>query len=130
MSLPVLNDVCGKHGCAACCHDTEMPITEEDAARLAALGHDRAVFSRVDPADKGLYLANVAGACHFLKDERCSVYADRPVGCRIYPWVMTEDGKLVRDEDCPHRAEFPVVPGTLRRIQKIAAVLSREAGKR
>jgi len=121
---------CLAHGCAVCCHDTEMPLTEADAARLEALGHKRADFSLVN--DEGvLQLRNVEGACFFLKDEKCSVYAERPQGCRIYPFVMTEDGaRVLRDEDCPHRREFPHDASALRRIRIIHGTLAREAAKR
>jgi Fe-S-cluster containining protein len=128
-----------------------MPLTEEDATRLEKLGHDRAQFSRVDSADRVLYLQTVPRAegmtdagrseadisagkpgrpCFFLKDNKCSVYADRPAGCRIYPFVMTPEGRLMRDGDCPHAREFPVDPSAGRRIQRIAAALSKEAGRR
>lgn len=152
MSLPVLNsNPCVANGCASCCYDTEMPLTEEDAARLEALGHKRADFSFVKKEDNVLYLLTVprpegmpetgrakvdidAGKpgrpCFFLQDNKCSVYADRPTGCRIYPFVLTEDHRLMRDADCPHHRSFPVDPSLKRRIQKIAATLAREAGKR
>lgn len=153
MRLPILNSSpCAKHGCAACCYDTEMPLLEEDVARLVRLGHDRAAFTRVGVDDGFLYLATrprpegmsdagrseadiKAGKpgrpCFFLQDNACSVYADRPTGCRIYPFVMTEDGRRVLpDEDCPHAREFPQDPSLLRRIQKIAARMGREAAKR
>ena len=123
-----MSDVCAAHGCAACCHDTEMPLTEEDAARLAALGHPRERFTRV--LGGTLTLNNVDGACYFLKDERCSVYADRPAGCRIYPFVLTAEGRMVRDVDCPHRAEFKAQPGLQRRLLRIVAVIGRETAGR
>lgn len=111
-----------------------MPITEEDVARLVALGHPRESFSRRSAEDGVLYLQTVEGKegdpgkpCYFLKEGRCSVYADRPQGCRIYPFVMTEDGRIVRDEDCPWRREFAQDPALKRRIQRIATTLTKEA---
>lgn len=127
---------CRAHGCALCCYDTEMPVTEDDVARLVALGHDRAAFTTVG-AEGWLHLATVEPAegmpgrpCYFLKDGACSVYAARPQGCRIYPIVLNESSRLVRDEDCPHRAEFPVDPAAKRRIQRILSALDREARSR
>ncbi len=125
---------CDAHGCALCCYDTEMPLTEEDATCLAALGHDREAFSRRGTDDGVLYLRTVEPVegmpgrpCYFLKENRCAAYADRPAGCRIYPFVLTEDQRVVRDEDCPHAHEFPRDPAHKRRIQRIAATLGREA---
>ena len=123
---------CVENACAWCCYDTEMPITEEDVARLVAKGHDRAAFSK--RSNEGFLMLNTRDPkegetrrpCFFLHEDRCSAYADRPQGCRIYPLVMSEQGRLMRDEDCPHRAQFPVDPSAKRRIQKIYATLKRE----
>lgn len=140
MSLPLAPQAspCATHGCAACCYDTEMPLTEEDIARLVALGHDRAAFTRISGDERWPVLQtkdktadDMPGRpCFFLVDNKCSVYADRPQGCRIYPLVLNEQGRLLRDEDCPHRNEFAMDPSAKRRIQKIAATLRREARAR
>jgi uncharacterized protein len=129
-------DICASHGCAECCYDTEMPLTEEDAARLAALGHARDAFSRVGE-DGVLYLQTVEPAradgkkpCFFLKEDRCSVYADRPAGCRVYPFILTLEGRVVRDDDCPWRREFKMETGVQRKLFRIATVVNTEAAKR
>lgn len=122
---------CEAHGCALCCYDTEMPLTEDDIARLVALGHDRAAFvtyseegtaqlNAVPPAEAG-----GARPCFFLQAGKCGVYADRPAGCRIYPLVLNEKMRLVRDDECPHRAEFPLDPTAKRRIQRVLSNLAR-----
>ncbi|HWH07773.1 MAG TPA: YkgJ family cysteine cluster protein, partial [Candidatus Thermoplasmatota archaeon] len=106
---------------------------EEEAG---ALGHDIASFSRVGE-DGVRYLrtrdeprADGQRPCFFLRDGLCAAYADRPAGCRTYPFVLTTDGKVVRDEDCPHAREFPRDPATGRRLQRIAFTLHREAERR
>lgn len=128
--------VCLSHRCAECCWDTQMPLTEEDAARLEGLGHARAGFSRLDE-DGTLLLrtrdeprADGKRPCFFLRDERCSIYADRPAGCRIYPFVLTPEGRMVRDEDCPWRREFSAEAGLQRRLLKLASGIEREARAR
>lgn len=129
--LPVVSP-CVMHGCSACCHETEMPLAEEDARRLEALGYVRADFARV--LDGALTLRNdptradeQGAPCFFLQDGRCSVYADRPAGCRIYPFVLNERRKVVRDEDCPHRGEFRAPPGLERRLLRLVATIERES---
>lgn len=121
MSAPAVASPCLAHGCALCCYETEMPLTGEDVARLEALGHDRAAFS-IRGAD-GLVSLRTRDEdrkpCFFLKDDKCSVYADRPAGCRIYPLVLNAAHKVVRDEDCPHRREFPMDPAAKRRIERV-----------
>ena len=122
---------CVAHGCSACCYDTEMPLTEDDIARLVALGHARAAF--VTYSAQGTAQLNTVDAragetarpCFFLKEGQCSVYADRPTGCRIYPLVLNERGRLVRDDECPHRAEFALDPTQKRRIQRVISHLAR-----
>lgn len=134
-ALRVLDSPCARHGCSLCCMDTEMPLTEEDARRLEALGHDRAAFSRVvdgvlllrtDPARR----TDAGEPCHFLHEGKCSVYAERPTGCRIYPFVLNEQRRMVRDEDCPHRAEFRPDPALHRRLLKVVGTIEREARSR
>lgn len=126
---------CLARGCSACCHDTQMPLTEADVARLEALGHRREEFTRPSTDGRGwpqlrTREADAEGAprpCFFLRDGRCSVYEHRPEGCRVYPFVLTEDGKLARDEDCPHRDEFPHDPSARRRLARVVWTLDAEA---
>lgn len=108
-----------------------MPLTVEDVARLEGMGHERAAFVAWS-AEGSAQLATVEPAegmpgrpCFFLRDERCSVYADRPAGCRIYPLVLNERARLVRDDECPHRGEFALDPSAKRRIQRILSDLAR-----
>ncbi len=87
--------------CGRCCHETEMPLTEEDVRRISDLGYDPKEFAvKVD----GVYrLRNVNGKCYFLDEQnRCRIYEHRPIGCRIYPVVLdVERGKAVLDDECP-----------------------------
>lgn len=127
---------CLEHGCSLCCYETEMPLSEADVARLVSKGHARNDFVEVD--ENGyLALRNVPATapdeghhCFFLKGGQCSVYADRPEGCRYYPITVTPERRVVRDEDCPHRAEFPTPPGAQRRIQKLLNDMARERDRR
>lgn len=128
---------CRAHGCAACCYETQMPVLEEDAKRLETRGFARADFTVVD--ENGiLSLRNVDATteggkkhCFFLKDDLCSVYSDRPTGCRLYPFVLDEHAKrVVRDVDCPWRREFSQDAGVGRRLLVAWNTVSREADGR
>jgi hypothetical protein len=101
-----------------------MPLREADVARLAARGHDPHRFAREEAG--WLLLRNEQGACVFLRQGACSVYDDRPEGCRLYPLVYEEDTGPAMDELCPWRAEFQ--PGTQerRRLDALVRVLVRE----
>lgn len=104
-----------------------MPLTDDDIDRLLALGHKRDDFvTYSDDETAQLKVREEQGKpCFFLRDNRCSVYGSRPTGCRIYPLVLNERAKVVRDEDCPHRAEFPIDPSAKRRIQRVVSNLAR-----
>jgi Fe-S-cluster containining protein len=95
---------CREHGCYACCLDTRMTLTLADVARLEATGHT-GFCGELD--DGSWVLRNVDGHCVFLVVGRCSVYARRPEGCRLYPLVLDLDkDRVVRDDFCPFRREF------------------------
>ena len=93
--------VCGR--CNRCCHDKGIQVNPYEVARLArACGQSAAEF-RESSLD-GVYLKRTgSGACVFLGPEGCTVHADRPLVCRVYPlarhirhdghvWFSTLDG--------------------------------------
>jgi hypothetical protein len=124
---------CLAHACSLCCHDTAMPLREEDAARLASLGHARERFARVE--DGWLLLRNEGGACAFLQQGKCSVHEARPEGCRLYPLIWYEDEGPGLDALCPWPEEFPRGPPERRRLDALVQRLvaeraARQAGPR
>ena len=70
-----------KSGCDACCH-MNVQITNVEASRIEkATGKKAMVLSRDKFHDRDKF----AGVpCPFLKDKRCSIYADRPLSCRSH----------------------------------------------
>jgi len=95
--------------CALCCYNTEMPLTEEDIARLEALGYQRSEFAVL--GEDGVHrLRNVDGHCFFLDPATgaCRVYWAKPEGCRLYPLVYdAEQGRVVVDPECPAADSIP-----------------------
>jgi len=76
-------------------------------ARLTALGFKVRDFAYGYGHKR--VLRNVGGRCFFLGKEGCTVYSDRPAGCRLYPLVYDEGRRRgVLDSICPHREEFTV----------------------
>jgi Fe-S-cluster containining protein len=80
---------CAK-GCSACCHNPAI-ISEVDAmlvaeASGAPLAAPRRVFDVAAGEDaRRAYVSHYAGvACTFLEDNVCSIYAHRPVVCRVH----------------------------------------------
>ena len=51
-------------------------------------------------------LKNREGYCVFydLKNRKCSVYGDRPAGCRVYPVILDEEIGIILDDICQSRS--------------------------
>lgn len=80
---------------------TEMELSEEDIERLERIGYSREEFSIV--GEDGIpLLRNVGKWCYFHDSDRrfCRVYANRPLGCRLYPIVYSNDGGVTVDPLC------------------------------
>lgn len=79
-----------------------MLLSEEDVIRLMKKGFAKNSFTTVDKQGYR-YLKNRQGYCVFydLKQRMCSVYADRPMGCRVYPVIVDEEKGVVLDNLCP-----------------------------
>ena len=105
-----------------------MTLTERDVARLESAGH--ADFC-VQTGDGDLRLRNIEGRCLFLSGGACRAYAVRPEGCRLYPLILDlDDDRVVRDEFCPHRGEFPMDIQAARQLRRSVAREKSEASER
>ena len=98
-------NVCRNHRCVSCCYDTEMLLLDEDVRRIVGLGFKEDSFTVVSEGFK--ILKNKKGRCVFHDGKQCTIYSDRPAGCRLYPVILDVDlNKPVKDELCPYRSEF------------------------
>jgi hypothetical protein len=82
-----------------------MLLSTADVERLERAGYNRQTFARYD--EHGFVrLKNRQGFCVFydLEKWRCQVYEHRPVGCRIYPVIYSEQEGIVPDDLCPRQA--------------------------
>jgi hypothetical protein len=88
--------------CGKCCEETEMLLSEVDIELLEKAGHSRKGFARFDGLGFA-QLQNCNGYCVFYVREkrRCKVYELRPLGCRIYPVIYSEEEGVVVDDLCP-----------------------------
>ncbi|MGA1872091.1 MAG: YkgJ family cysteine cluster protein [Thermoplasmatota archaeon] len=114
--------VCVEQGCSHCCRDTEMNLTLEDVDRISGSGKED--FYHEDT----MQLRNVEGRCIFLSTEgRCSIYDMRPLGCRLYPLIMSLPSmEPLLDEECPHRDLFTVEPEEVMELGKLVETLIEE----
>jgi len=78
-----------------------MLLSAEDIERLESKGFRKEFFARLDRAGYAK-LRNCEGHCVFydIEKRRCKVYADRPLGCRIYPVIYDEAKGIVVDDIC------------------------------
>jgi len=117
---------CLREDCHRCCLNTRMTLTEADVAKIEAVGHRDFYFVN---DDLDLLLVNVKGRCVFLVDGLCSVYDDRPEGCRFYPLILDLSvDRVVLDGVCPWAEEF--IFGQEERVQLRHSVVDEEIERR
>jgi len=118
--------VCRRKGCSLCCRETAMELTNGDISRLDAAGKRDFYVEE----DGGKFLKNLKGRCMLLDDVGlCTAYADRPLGCRIYPLVMSLPSMVPEmDEECPNTAEFSFDPEDIMVLERHIHTLLEEMG--
>ena len=87
--------------CGVCCEKTEMILSNADVKCLEAIGYYRQKFVRQD-RHGFIRLRNHHGFCVFYNVERCRciIYKHRPLGCRIYPVIYSEQEGIIVDDIC------------------------------
>jgi Fe-S-cluster containining protein len=98
--------------CANCCREVHPTFSEEEVDRLARrLDMTRQQFieaylQRSEPGDDNPWTTRTT-PCPFLKDNRCSVYENRPADCSGYPYLYEPEfvcrtlGMVERTFTCP-----------------------------
>jgi Fe-S-cluster containining protein len=81
-----------------------MMLCEEDIYRLEKAGYYPKKFVHIDNHGYAR-LRNRKGYCFFYDAEthRCRAYKLRPLGCRVYPVIYSEEGGVIVDDLCPER---------------------------
>lgn len=119
-------------GCGNCCKEPLLPLTDGDVKRIATgTGEKPKDFIRwvdrhgieMDDEPEGfvelrqgkrvMVLRHTSWGCYFLgKDNRCTIYGSRPLGCRIFPFDGTFDDKgklkrlkLIQAADCKYELD-------------------------
>lgn len=90
--------------CGKCCEETEMMLCKADISRLEKAGYTSEGFVRYDKQGYAK-LRNRRGYCVFydLEQNCCRAYRHRPLGCRVYPVIYSEEEGIVVDYVCPMR---------------------------
>ncbi|UCH88866.1 MAG: YkgJ family cysteine cluster protein [Thermoplasmata archaeon] len=122
-----MSNPCLEHNCSKCCYKTEMTLTNEDVERILKLGYKDFYIYK----NGYLQLENVHGHCYFLKKDLCSIYDDRPEGCKLYPQVFDLDSaEVYLHEFCPYNDEFEFSEDDARRLEEVIALEERERNER
>lgn len=130
-------------GCGNCCKEPLLPLTDADVRRIARRTGDQPsefirwvdkdgidmddepeAFVMLRQGKRVMVLRHENGGCRYLgKDNRCTIYTSRPLGCRVYPFDpdFTKNGKLrrlqiVKATECPHEMDGENDPETLREL--------------
>ena len=119
--------------CGVCCTETEMLLSKRDIKRLEKRGFSQREFARFDRQGY-VQLKNRDGYCVFYdrNNQICSVYADRPSGCRVYPVILDEEKGIVLDTICESRGSISEEEKRLkgRRVRRLLKVVDNEALER
>jgi len=85
-----------------------MLLLDEDVRRIVGLGFKEQFFASGSDGYRVLKNSS-AGRCVFHDGKQCTIYENRPEGCKLYPVVFDENLMLpMKDELCPYRDEFAV----------------------
>ncbi len=119
--------------CGVCCTETEMLLSKKDIKRLEKKGFSQNQFVNYDKQGYAV-LKNRDGYCVFydLKNRKCSVYADRPAGCRVYPVIVDEDTGIILDDICQSRRSITQSEKNLKgkRVIRLLEIIDSEAQER
>ena len=107
-----------------------MLLSEKDMKRLEKQGYRRREFARFDKLGYA-QLKNRDGYCIFYDrtKRRCSIYTNRPSGCRVYPVIVDEEKGIVLDTICESRNTITDQEKTVkgRRVIRLLATIDAEA---
>jgi uncharacterized protein len=119
--------------CGICCTETEMLLSKRDIRRLEKIGFIHNQFVIYDMKGYAT-LKNREGYCVFydLKKRQCSIYKNRPSGCRVYPVILDEETGIVLDNICQSRMSISQSEKNLKgkRVIKLLEVIDAEASQR
>ena len=119
--------------CGICCTETEMLLSKKDIERIEKLGFQKRNFVKYDKQGFA-QLRNHDSYCVFYnrKSQRCGIYENRPIGCRVYPVILDESIGIVLDDICPDKGTISDAEMNLKgkRVINLLKVIDNEAAIR
>ena len=108
-----------------------MLLLNEDVKRIARLGYEEDFFARTNSEGFKMLKNSSEGRCVFHDGTKCTIYSDRPKGCKLYPIVFNEDTMAaVKDSLCPFRDEFSISQKAKKELANIYPLLLNESTQR
>src|SRR5208337_2737869 len=107
-----------------------MLLLEADVQRIVSLGFKEISFTVESDGFKMLRNSS-SGRCVFHDGKQCTIYSNRPAGCRLYPIIFDEDlDHPVKDGLCPYRDEFDFSLKARRELSDVYPKLVEERRRR
>ena len=107
-----------------------MLLLEADVHRIVGLGFKEGSFAVESDGFKMLRNGS-SGRCVFHDGKQCTIYSNRPAGCRLYPIIFDEDSNHpVKDGSCPYSDEFDLTLKAKRELSGIYPRLMDERRRR
>ena len=124
-----MKSCCKDYNCIKCCLETGMPLSYKDINRIKSLGFDINFF--VSKKNGWLQLKNKDGRCVFHNGNICSIYKDRPEGCKLYPIIFDMGKKCaIKDIECPYRDKFNKSESIVKKLYFLVSKLENEKMER
>jgi len=102
-----------------------MFLSNEDIERIKGLGFATKFF--ITKRGGWLQLKNYSERCVFNNGVGCTIYENRPEGCKLYPIIYDKDKNcVVLDEDCPHRDKFEISKTSIQQVSDLVSRLECE----
>ncbi len=103
-----------------------MLLLDEDVNRIVSLGFAESFFAS-GPDGFKILKNSTEGRCVFHDGNRCTIYENRPAGCKLYPVIFDEDrGSAVKDDLCPYRSEFRISSKSKEKLSSVYSKLMNE----
>ena len=110
-----------------------MLLSKKDIKRLEKIGFSKNLFVVFDKHGYA-QLRNREGYCFFYDrlNHQCSVYVERPSGCRVYPVILDEDKGIILDSICESRKSITQSEKNLKskRVIRLLEIIDSEALER
>lgn len=106
--------------CGKCCAKLQPPFTSKDIERIESHHGPLVELLVLDPSNEQYYLKE--SPCTFLRDNKCSIYNERPQACADYPHLHQSHFKYRMKSIMENYSICPIVYNTIERLKTALGV--------